>query len=65
MQCYNGVMSWWIVQSSQRHVHPDSEVRQILSPRTTAPRGRHHASTGQLRDTTSPGRFHTVRSDHV
>lgn len=36
------------------NVHPDSEVRQILSPRTTVSKGHHRGSTGHLRDTTSP-----------
>jgi len=43
-------------QRTQCHVHPDSEVRQILSPRTTVSKGRQHGSTGHLRDPVSPGR---------
>jgi len=43
-------------QRAQWNVHPDSEVRQILSPRVTASRGRpHHGSAGRLQDTISPG----------
>ena len=49
-------------QRTQCHVHPDSEVRQILSPRTTMSKGRHQGSTGHLRDPVSPGRFALVYS---